>query len=80
MLHVELLEAGAKAGEGHPVVVHHRLTALDPAHVLVRGRRELVIPKQVSSKEAVFSLRPELPCSWHLFKYSVSRLFSTIAI
>ena len=28
LLRVELLEAGAGSGKGHPVVVHHRLTAL----------------------------------------------------
>ena len=43
LLRVELLEAGAKAGEGHSAVVHC-LTALGPGHVLVRGHRELVIP------------------------------------
>ena len=42
LLRVELLEAGAVAGECHPAVVHHRLTA--PDHVLVRVHRELVIP------------------------------------
>ena len=34
LLGVELLKAGAEAGEGNTVVVHHRLTALE--HALVR--------------------------------------------